>query len=290
MRAADRNRWKQAAGMIGGVVVLGSFAALAVAERQRPLRTRQQPDSVRRVARNLAMAGLTTAAVQIAGRPIVAPVARAVQRHRLGLLPRLGLPPGAETAAAILLLDYSLYAWHVATHRMPLLWRFHRVHHVDLDLDSTTALRFHFGEFVLGFPYRALQVLLIGVTPRTLALWQRLTVLEVLLHHSNLRLPLWLERRLVGVIVTPRMHGIHHSAEPDEMNTNWSSGFSFWDRLHGTLRLNIPQAEVAIGLPEHRPGARLTLAGLLAMPFRRPPLDAPPGHRKFPGRPDELAS
>ena len=134
-----------------------------------------------------------------------------------------------------------------------------------------------------------LQVLLIGVMPRTLALWQRLTVLEVLRHHANLRLPLWLERRLVGVIVTPRMHGIHHAAEPDEMDTNWSSGLSLWDRLHGTLRLNIPQAEVAIGVPEHRPGARLTLAQLLAMPFRRLPQTALPTHRAFPGRPDELA-
>lgn len=289
MRESGGHRWSPSAGLVGALAVFGTFAALAAAERRRPLRRRQQPDSVRRVARNLAMAGLTTAVVQIAGRPIVTPASRAVERHRLGLLPRFGLPVWAETAAAILLLDYSLYAWHVMTHRVPLLWRFHRVHHVDLDLDSTTALRFHFGEFVLGFPYRALQVLLIGVTPRTLALWQRLTVLEVLLHHSNLHLPLWLERSLVGVIVTPRMHGIHHSAQPDEMNTNWSSGLSFWDRLHGTLRLNIPQEEVTIGVPECRPGARLTLARLLAMPFRRLPQTTPSAQRTFPGGPDDMA-
>ena len=92
MHASGRKRWKQAAGTIGGLAVLGTFAALAIAERERPLRARQQPDFLRRTARTLAIAGLTAAAVQIAGRPVVAPVTRAVERHRLSLLPRLGLP------------------------------------------------------------------------------------------------------------------------------------------------------------------------------------------------------
>jgi hypothetical protein len=122
----------------------------------------------------------------------------------------------------VLLLDYTLYVWHVMTRWVPLLWRLHRVHHADLDLDNTTALRFHFGEFALGVPYRALQVCLIGATPRTLTLWQKLTGLAVLLHRSNLRIPVRWERRLVRWLVTPRMHGIHHLIAPDEMNPNWS--------------------------------------------------------------------
>lgn len=268
--------------------MIGAVIALAILERQRPLRTQQEADSTRRFARNLAMAGITAAAVQIASRPLVVPLAQVVEGHHIGLMPRLRLPGWAETAGAVLLLDYTLYVWHVMTHRVPLLWRFHRVHHADLDLDSTTALRFHFGEFVLGVPYRALQVCLIGVTPRTLTLWQKLTVLEVLLHHSNLRMPLRWERRLVRLLVTPRMHGIHHSIVPDEMDANWSSGLSVWDRLHGTLRLNIPQAEVTIGLADCRKPAGLTLPRLLAMPFRRHSPRMPPAGRNFSGPPDRL--
>lgn len=268
--------------------MLGAFIALAILERRRPLRERQEPDAPRRFARNLAMAGLTAAAVQIASRPLVLPLAQAAEQHRIGLMPWLRLPGWAETAGAVLLLDYTLYLWHVMTHRVPLLWRFHRVHHADLDLDSTTALRFHLGEFVLGIPWRALQVSLIGVGPRTLTLWQRLTVLEVLLQHSNLRIPVRWERRLVRCLVTPRMHGIHHSIVPDEMNANWSSGLSVWDRLHGTLRLNIPQAQVTIGVADCRKPSGLTLPRLLAMPFRRQPARTPPAGRNFSGPPHRL--
>jgi sterol desaturase/sphingolipid hydroxylase (fatty acid hydroxylase superfamily) len=289
-----RERAKSHAGQVialaGSFAVLGAFAALTLAERARPLRGRVAPDTLRRLARNLVLAGLSAAAVQIAERPLIGPLARAVERRRWGLLPCLGLPGWAETAAAVLLMDYTLYLWHVMTHRVPLLWRFHQVHHADLDMDASTAIRFHFGEFVLGVPYRALQVALIGVGPQALALWQRLTLVEVLFHHSNLRLAPAVERQLVRLIVTPRMHGIHHSVVPGEMNANWSSGLTVWDRLHGTLTLNVPQAAVEIGVPEHRRPEEVTLPRLVAMPFgrqRRAPRPAP--RPRLPGPPSVLA-
>jgi sterol desaturase/sphingolipid hydroxylase (fatty acid hydroxylase superfamily) len=166
------------------------------------------------------------------------------------------------------LLDYTLYLWHVLTHRVPLLWRFHLVHHVDLDLDASTALRFHFGEMALSVPYRLLQVALIGADPAAVALWQVLLVASILFHHSNVRLPAGLERVLVRVIVTPRMHGIHHSDFENETHSNWSSLLSAWDYLHGTLVLSVPQAEVAVGVPPYREPRQVTLGKMLALPFR----------------------
>lgn len=154
---------------------------------------------------------------------------------------------------------------------------------------SAAAIRFHFGEFVLGVPYRALQVALIGVSPRAFALWQRLTLAEILLHHSNLRIAPAIERRLVRLIVTPGTHGIHHSVVPGGRNANWSSGPALWDRLHGTLKLNVPQAEVRIGVPGHRRPEDVTLPRLVAMPFERQRREhEPPVRRPLPGPPGRL--
>src|SRR3954463_5472354 len=153
------------------------------------------------------------------------------------------------------------------THRVPALWRFHQVHHCDLDMDASTALRFHFAEMAISVPYRAAQVALIGVAPRPLSIWQTFLFVSILFHHSNLRLPLWLERRLAPLIVTPRMHGIHHSIIEEETNSNWSSGLTLWDRLHGTLRLDVPQSEIEIGVAAYRDPEQVTVPRLVEMPF-----------------------
>src|SRR5205085_3280127 len=184
-----------------------------------------------------------------------------------GILKLARLPKWLETLAAVVLLDYTLYLWHVATHRLPFLWRFHVAHHVDLDLDASTALRFHFGELSLSTAWRAGQVVLIGVSPLSLSVWQTCLLLSILFHHSNVRLPLEVERKLNHLIVTPRMHGIHHSVVEEEANSNWSSGLTIWDRLHGTLRLNVPQDEVMIGVPAYREPGEVGLVKVLGMPF-----------------------
>jgi sterol desaturase/sphingolipid hydroxylase (fatty acid hydroxylase superfamily) len=262
-------------GWLFGALALGAFGALVWAERRRALRGpakgRAAEDKTRRVARNLAVAGATAVAVQVAERPVVAPLARAVARRRAGLAyrlqARLGLSDLARDALAVVLMDYTLYAWHVLNHRVPWLYRFHQVHHTDLELDASTALRFHFGEFVAGVPYRAAQVALIGVSPRALATWQRLTSLSVMFHHSNVRLPAAAERWLGWLVVTPRLHGIHHSIVREEQDSNWSSGLTVWDRLHGTYRDDVPQEAIEIGVPAYRDPADVTLPAIMAMPF-----------------------
>ena len=228
-------------------LVLGAFAALVWLERKRPLRSEVEP-KLTRGARNLAVASVSAVALQLTESPVAFKLTALVEQHYLGLLKRLPLPAWLEVALAVILLDYTLYVWHVLTHKVPFLWRFHVAHHVDLDLDASTALRFHFGELVLS-------------------VWQTLLLLSILFHHSNVRLPVGVERWLNHLVVTPRMHGIHHSTVREETNSNWSSGLTVWDRLHGTLRLNVPQDEITIGVPAYREPEEVELIKVLGMPF-----------------------
>ncbi|HEV3470709.1 MAG TPA: sterol desaturase family protein [Pyrinomonadaceae bacterium] len=247
-------------------LVVGAFGLLAWLERRRPLRRAVEP-KLRREARNLAVAAAGAAALALADKPLVEPLSALVERRRWGLLKLRRLPAWLEVALAVLLLDYTLYLWRVLTHKRPWLWRFHVVHHADLDLDASTALRFHFAELVVSVPWRAAQVLLIGVAPLSLSVWQTLLLLSIMFHHSNVRLPFEIERRLNALVVTPRIHGIHHSVVREETDSNWSSGLTVWDRLHGTLRLNVPQREVVVGVPAYREPRELTLPNILKLPF-----------------------
>jgi sterol desaturase/sphingolipid hydroxylase (fatty acid hydroxylase superfamily) len=223
------------------------------------------------------VAGLSAAAIHLAETPVTTRLAALAERRRWGLRRRLDLPPWLEVPLAVALLDYTLYVWHVLTHRVPFLWRFHLVHHVDLDLDASTAVRFHFAEMVVSVPWRAAQVVLLGVSPVALSVWQTATLVEILFHHSNVELPVEVERWLCRLIVTPRMHGIHHSIVPEEVNANWSSGLTLWDRLHGTLRLNVPQQAITIGVAAYQDPEEVTLPRILVLPFeaQRPSEELP---------------
>jgi hypothetical protein len=258
-------RWKVA---VAAVCVV----ALLVAERRSPLRVRRDP-GIGRLAANLGQACLAALAVSLCERPLVEPLARRVVRQRSGLAQRADLPAAGRDALAVLLMDYTLYLWHVWTHRSPRLYRLHRIHHADLDLDASTALRFPAGEMLASIPWRLAQVRLIGVSPRALHLWRGLTMASVLFHHSNLRLPRQVERALRVVVMTPRLHGIHHSDRPAEQESNWSSGLTLWDRLHGTLRTDVPQASIRVGplpLPRttERPAGSPAATGTVARPSR----------------------
>ncbi len=248
--------------------MVAAFGLLLWMEHRRSLRDPVESKE-RRVARNFGVAGVSAFLSHFAERPVSVPLARLVERRRLGLLQRLSLPARLETLLALLLLDYTLYLWHVLEHKVPGLWRFHAVHHVDLDLDASTALRFHFGELAASIPWRAAQILVIGVTPRTLAVYRRLLMLSVLFHHSNVRISSRTEGWLSRIIMTPRLHGIHHSVEHDELNSNWSSGLTLWDTIHHTLKPGGFTDNVTIGLADYRDPDELALAKVLKMPFAR---------------------
>ena len=252
--------------VLAPVVVGGTFLVLTALERRRPLRRVREP-KWRHVSRNLVFAGAAAATVNLLERPVVEPLARVVERRRFGLLYLRRLPRPLHVMLAIVLLDYTLYVWHVLTHRVSWLWRFHLVHHVDRDLDASTALRFHAGELALSIPWRAAQIAAIGVPPDALLIWQNMLLLSILFHHSNVELPVDVERLVARLVVTPRIHGIHHSIVPAETNSNWSSGLTIWDYLHGTLRLDVPQQAITIGVPAYTAPADVTLANSFTLPF-----------------------
>lgn len=213
------------------------------------------------------MAGLAAATAHLIEAPIIVPLARAAAGRRLGLLWRVKRPAWLRHVLAVLLLDYTLYIWHIIAHKAPPLWRFHLVHHVDLDLDASTGLRFHAGEIAASIPWRAAQVVVIGVTPAALAAWQALTIASVLFHHSNTKLSDRTERVLSWLVATPRMHAIHHSIEPAQLQSNFSSGLAIWDRLHGTARFDADASEVTVGVAGHLDPHDVTLPRILELPL-----------------------
>lgn len=266
-RAATRGRDDGAPDGWWRVLAIGGTALAAVwAENARPLRVRRE-SLVRRTVRNLATAAITAVAVSLIQSAVLGRATSSVEQRRRGLLQQVPLPRAARVVAGVLLLDYTLWWWHWLNHRMPLLWRFHLVHHVDRDLDASTALRFHFGEMSLSVLYRALQVRLFGIDRQTLAIWQTLLFASIFFHHSNTELSAESERALSRVLVTPRMHGIHHSDYAEETHSNWASLFTWWDMLHGTMRTDVAQEDVTIGVPAYDDAHAVTLGRITALPF-----------------------
>jgi len=262
------------------VLSLGAVAMILAGERGAPLRRRTQAEPAR-VTRNLTMGGLSLAVVWLAERPLTGRLAKRAEVGRRGLVQRLPLPAAARDGLAVLAMDYTIFVWHVMTHKVAGLWRLHLVHHVDLDLDASTALRFHAVDMLVSAPYRALQVALIGTSPRALRLWQAFFFTSIMFHHSNLRLPPGLERLLALLLTTPRMHAIHHSTVRGETESNWSSGLSLWDRLHRTFRLDVREEEREIGVPAYRDPEEIRLGPSLRLPFlrQRDAWQAQPGAR-----------
>jgi sterol desaturase/sphingolipid hydroxylase (fatty acid hydroxylase superfamily) len=223
----------------------------------------------------------SAAVVQLAEQPLARPLAALVERRRWGVLQQVSLPPWLHVVLAFTLLDYTLYLWHVLVHRVSWLWRLHQVHHVDRDMDVSTAIRFHGAEMVASVPWRLLQIWSLGVSPLALAVWQTGTLLIVMFHHANVRLSRRTERWLSRLLVTPRLHTIHHSMIPEETNSNWSSGLALWDWLHGTRRCDIAVEDITLGVPAYQAPEDVTLGQLYAMPFtaQRPSWFLPDGRR-----------
>jgi len=250
------------------VIAVAVFALLFILERFFPLRETTQ-SLLGRLFVNLAISVLTFIAAAIFVQPTARWALRWSADSPLGLVHLIALSAPLEFALSFVLLDLGFYYWHVANHRVPFLWRFHNVHHIDPDLDVTTAFRFHFGEITLSTGFSLLQVSLIGPSAWSFAIYQLIFQAEVLFHHSNLRLPIGAERLLNKVLVTPRMHGIHHSQVQRENNSNFGTVFPWWDRLHRTLGVNIPQDAVVVGVPGYTLAEDNRFWNALLIPFRR---------------------
>jgi len=222
---------------------------------------------LRHAARNLALGLLNAAALAVLAAPFIAQVAVWVEESRFGLLNLLNLPPVIAIATAMLLFDVWMYLWHRANHEIGFLWRFHRVHHSDPEMDATTAVRFHTGEILISSALRLGVIPLLGITIYQLLVYEMLLLPVILFHHSNVRLSERLDRWLRLIIVTPAIHRIHHSRLRVDTDSNYSSVFSFWDRIAGTFRLRRDGQPVNFGLDEFDSEEWQRLSGLMVMPF-----------------------
>lgn len=248
-------------------VLTAVFVILFLAEGKRPLRKRKQPRT-KRIVLNTIVSIPAFTLLRLVLLPVMVRLAIKNEHLKLGLNYKYSAHPIIKAAVAFLLLDYSNYAWHIMNHKIAQLWKFHLVHHSDEDLDVTTAFRFHFGEMIASVFYRGTCVLLSGGTPLTVLLYETAFEAATQFHHSNWKLPLKIERRLNKFIVTPRMHGIHHSDIQQETDSNYAVIFSFWDRLHNTVRLNVDQKNINIGSPFYH-HHELMVGKLLRLPFSK---------------------
>jgi sterol desaturase/sphingolipid hydroxylase (fatty acid hydroxylase superfamily) len=248
------------------IIVIGTFVLLFAVEKLFPLRE-SKAGLLMRLVVNVCISGLAFLTAALVVRPSALSALKWASAQPFGLMHWLHLPRWAEFIAGFLLLDLSFYYWHILNHKIPWLWRFHNVHHIDPDLDVSTGFRFHFGEVLLSALFRVLQVSLIGMSLMTFAIYELVFQVETLFHHSNLRMPIRAERLLNKIIVTPRMHGIHHSQVRGETNSNFSVVFSWWDQLHRTIGLNIPQSKIEIGIAGYTSSDDNKLWRTVVMPF-----------------------
>jgi len=246
----------------------GLFVILFICERWVPLRQARQ-GLARRLMVNLSISALAIGTAAALVEPASAIALEYISNRGFGLLSWIEFPAAVRFVAGFVLLDLTFYYWHLANHKFSFLWRFHNVHHIDRDLDVSTAFRFHFGEVAMSAGFRVAQILLLGVSPVNFAIYELVFQANTLFQHSNVRLPLMAERWLNLILVTPRMHGIHHSEIRPENNSNFSVVFPWWDRLHRTLRLNIPQSQIVIGIPGYAAITDGRLGEALLMPFTR---------------------
>ncbi len=254
--------------LLAPVLAIAVLVLLFVIERLFPLR-KETRSVLRRLVVNIAISAVAFIAAVALVQPAVRWALHWSAARPFGLIHLVALPVWAEFALSFLLMDLAFYYWHVANHRVPFLWRFHNVHHIDPDLDVSTAFRFHFGEIALSAAFSVVQVSVIGISPWAFAAYNLVFQTEVLFHHSNWRLPIGFERLLSLIVVTPRMHGIHHSQVERENKSNFGTVFTWWDRLHRTLGLNIPQDAIVVGIPAYSRAGDNTTANALLMPFRK---------------------
>lgn len=254
--------------LVTAILLTGMFLLFLRLEGRTPLRSRTHA-LLPRLLLNLVVASLAFLTAALVIRPIVTSLLDRAGADSFGVLRIVPLSPVVQFAIGFLLMDLSFYYWHVANHRLPFLWRFHNVHHFDPDLDVSTAVRFHFGEVALSAVFRVVQVTVIGPSGWTYVIYELAFQANTLFHHSNVKLPITLERVLNWVLVTPRMHGIHHSQVRDETNSNYSVVFSWWDRLHRSIGLDIPQSAIVIGVPGYSQPADNHFWNVCVVPFQR---------------------
>jgi sterol desaturase/sphingolipid hydroxylase (fatty acid hydroxylase superfamily) len=247
----------------------GVLAAMAAWEALAPRRARTLSRR-RRWPANLGIVALNTVIVRALFPTAAVGIALSAEGQGWGLFSEYAVPTWIAVTGGVILLDLAIYLQHAMFHAIPALWRLHRMHHADLDIDVTTGARFHPVEIALSMLIKLMVIAALGVPAAAVLVFEVLLNASSMFNHSNVRMPSSLEKVLRWLVVTPDMHRVHHSIERDETNSNFGFNLSLWDRLFGTYRAQprAGHASMRIGIPDFRDPAQCNgLAGMLAIPF-----------------------
>lgn len=216
---------------------------------------------------NLALTGFNNIILALLFAATVTQVCQYVSINRIGILNSIEMPFWQKTLITILILDFTLYIWHLLNHVVPFFWDLHRVHHCDLNMDVSTATRFHIGELAISKVITISLILFLGVDLYGLFLFETLVLMTTQFHHSSIRIPKWFEKIYWLLFVPPSMHRIHHSVVIKERDSNYGVIFSVWDRILGTLLTDIDQSGIRIGVGRYQKQEELNFHHLLIMPL-----------------------
>ena len=250
---------------------LGILLALALWEIAAPRRRREIPRLLR-WSSNLGIVALDTLLVRLIFPVVAVGLAVVAEQRGWGLLNIFDLPFWLAFLLSLLLLDLAIYLQHVMFHAVPALWRFHRMHHADLEFDVTTGLRFHPVEILLSMGIKLAVVMALGPPAIAVLVFEVLLNATSMFNHSNIRLPIAIDRVLRLLVVTPDMHRVHHSIHPSETNSNFGFNLPWWDRLLGTYRAQPKDGHLGmtIGIEQFRTRRDLWLDRMLVQPLRGP--------------------
>ncbi|WP_282048202.1 sterol desaturase family protein [Sulfitobacter mediterraneus] len=248
---------------------LGVLAAMALWEIAAPRRRRDFPRVIR-WTNNLALVIVDTVILRLTFPILAVGLAYMGEDRGWGLFNNLDIPVWAAALVSMLLLDLAIYLQHVMFHAVPALWRLHRMHHADLDFDATTGLRFHPVEIVISMAIKLAVVAALGPPAFAVLLFEVILNATALFNHANINLPVWIDRRLRWVLVTPDMHRVHHSVDPRETNSNYGFNLPWWDRLLGTYVAQPAKGhtEMQIGIEQFRTKRDLWIDRMLVQPIR----------------------
>ena len=257
------------------------FGLLTFWEMWKP-RRRLVVSKVTRWVANLSGVFLDAIGVRLLFGAGAAGMALLVTDRHWGIMNHVEAPLWFKTVLAVIVLDFILYIQHVLFHAVPLLWRFHMMHHADLDCDVTTGVRFHPVEVALSMLIKLAAIMVLGPSPAAVLIFEVLLNATSMFNHSNVRIPVTIDRALRLIVVTPDMHRVHHSILPRETNTNFGFNLPWWDRLLGTHRAQPDGGHevMTLGLQQFRDPAHLTITGILLLPFVGAPGGYPLGRDK----------
>ncbi len=252
--------------IVRGIISWGGFFLFLLFEYLKPYR---QPSvaKTKRLLTNISLTLLNSIVLSLLFAAATINSALHVSANHLGMLNSFSLPFWQKVFLSIIFMDLVFYVWHLLNHKIPLMWRLHRVHHSDLNMDVSTASRFHIGELAISSCMKIGLIYLIGADVVSVILFETLLGLTAQFQHSSIRVPIWVERIFWLLFVPPSMHRIHHSVVIRERNTNYGTILSVWDRVLGTLLKDVDQEGIVIGLGPYRKAEELGLRSLLVMPF-----------------------